>query len=277
MKTFNFNQTGGFKLITEVLSGLQDAYSIFSGVAKMAGEKAIVSGCEDLGVTVGDGLVVIGGETLEFKGGVKQNTVIIKEENTGATFEDGSIKPFEKYRYATFGYSGTAFNWADFKRVTPLNALEDRITALEKMTAPIRSGGGRMLWCKPANLIPPGWVADDGWEKLAPVGLDPLNPAFDEVGKIGGEEKHTLTIGELPQHRFKLFGYGGINSPRLIDNPNGVASVVGDSPIDNEDWNYSITSASGDAGIGNTNELGAGMPHNNMSPYRIVIYIKYVG
>ena len=80
MKTFNFNQTGGFKLTTDILSGLQDAYKIYSGVAKMAGDKAILVGCEDLGTSVADGFVVIAGETLEFKGALKQATVIVKEE-----------------------------------------------------------------------------------------------------------------------------------------------------------------------------------------------------
>lgn len=277
MKKFNFNQTGGFKLITEVLSGIQEAYSIFSGVAKMAGEKAIVSGCDDQGVNVGDGIVVIGGETLEFKGGVKQDTVIIKEEITESQFEDGNMKPFEIYRYATFGFSVNAFDWVDFKRVIPLNTLEERIVRLEKAAAPIIDGGGRVLWMKAANLIPPGWIEDTEFSGRMPVGLDILDDDFNEVGKPGGAKNHILKIGEMPQHRFKIFGSGGINSSRLIDNPNGIAAVVGDSPADNEDWNYSITSASGDAGIGNTNALGANMPHNNMSPFRIVVYIKYVG
>ncbi|GAA4156560.1 hypothetical protein GCM10022217_15680 [Chryseobacterium ginsenosidimutans] len=133
MKTFDFNQTGGLKLVTETLSGLQDAYSIFTGVAKMAGDKAILSGCEDLGTTVTDGYVVIGNETLEFKGAVKQTTVIIKEEITSIQFEDGNLKPFETYRYATFGFSPGAYNWDDFKRVPVLINLPDQISALSTM------------------------------------------------------------------------------------------------------------------------------------------------
>lgn len=277
MKTFDFNQSGGFKLVTEVFAGLQDGYSIFSGVAKMAGEKAIVSGCEDLGTNIGDGIVIINGETLEFKGGVKQPTVIIKEEITSAQYEDGTMKPFETYRYATFGYSVNAFNWVDFKRVTPLNTLEERISKLEKAAAPIIDGGARVLWMKPANTIPAGWAEDTDFSGRMPVGLNLLDPDFDDVGKTGGTKQHTLSIGELPNHRFKVFGGGGVNTTPIASNPNGTAASLSDSPSANEDWNAEITSASGEAFAGNTNALGGNQPHNNMSPYRIVIYIKYVG
>lgn len=130
MKRFNFNQTGGLKLVTETLSGLQDAYSIYTGALKMAGDKAILSGCEELGGTVTDGFVIINGEILEFKGAVKQSTVIIKEEIENIQFEDGSLKPFETYRYATFGFSTSAISWDSFKRVPPLNEIPSQITAL---------------------------------------------------------------------------------------------------------------------------------------------------
>ncbi|PTT43716.1 hypothetical protein DBR28_00050 [Chryseobacterium sp. HMWF028] len=130
MKRFNFNQTGGLKLVTETLSGLQDAYSIYSGALKMAGDKAILSGCEELGGTVTNGFVIINGELLEFKGAVKQDTVIIKEEIDTIQFEDGTLKPFETYRYVTFGYSTAAISWDSFKRVPPLNELPAQLTAL---------------------------------------------------------------------------------------------------------------------------------------------------
>lgn len=131
MRLFNFNQTGGFKLVTDILTKIQTAYSIYNGVAKMAGDKSILSGCEDLGTSVGDGYVVINGELLEFKGALKQATVIIKEEITQADYEDGSLKDFENYRYATFGFSGNAANWDEFKRVPALNTLPTLISNVE--------------------------------------------------------------------------------------------------------------------------------------------------
>ncbi|MGG7468670.1 hypothetical protein [Chryseobacterium arthrosphaerae] len=130
MKRFNFNQTGGLKLVTETLAGIQDAYTIYSGALKMAGDKAILSGCEELGGTVTNGFVLIGDEILEFKGAVKQDTVIIKEEIINSQFEDGSLKPFETYRYVTFGYSANALTWSSFRRVPALIELPSQLAAL---------------------------------------------------------------------------------------------------------------------------------------------------
>jgi len=130
MRRFDFDQTGGFELVTESLSGLQEAYSIYTGALKMAGDRAILSGCEELGGTVTDGFVYINGELLEFKGAVKQDTVIIKEETTTVQFEDGTVKPFETYRYVTFGYSTVSIPWNSFKRVPPLNEIPAQLSAL---------------------------------------------------------------------------------------------------------------------------------------------------
>lgn len=130
MKNFNFNQTGGLKLVTETLAGLQDAYQIYSLALKMAGDKAILSGCDDLGGTVTDGVVMINNELLEFKGAVKQDNVVIKEEIRTLQFEDGTVKPFETYRYATFGFSSNAIAWNSFKRVPVLIDLPEQLATL---------------------------------------------------------------------------------------------------------------------------------------------------
>ncbi|SIT25676.1 hypothetical protein SAMN05421786_11554 [Chryseobacterium ureilyticum] len=276
MKTFNYNQAGGMRLTTERFNELQQAYSIFTGLAGMAGNKAIISGCEDQGTTISDGYVVINGELLEFKSALKQSSVIIKTEVKKLMFENGE-KDFETYRYVTFGFSPDAFIWEDFKRVTALNLLEERISRLEKASAPIINGGARVLWNRPANEIPPGWEEDKDFAGRMPVGLDLNDSDFNEVAKSGGEKKHKLTISEIPKHFFKIFGGSGINTGKIIDNPEYTAACQGDSPVANEDWNYEITSAAGEAYAGKTNTLGNDQEHNNMSPFRIVIYIKYVG
>lgn len=276
MKTFNYNQAGGLKLTTERFAEIQEAYNIYIGLARMAGDKAILSGCEDQGTSISDGYVVINGELLEFKGALKQSTVIIKEEVKKLMFENGE-KDFETYRYATFGFSPNALNWIDFKRVTALNLLEDRISRLEKVSAPILNGGGRILWMRPAKDIPTGYEEDKEFASRMPVGLDLSDPDFDTIGKVGGEKKHKLVMSELPKHSFKLFGGSGIDTAKITNNAEGTAAAQGDSPTANEDWNYEITSTSGEAFAGKTNTLGNDQEHNNMSPYRIVMWIKYVG
>ncbi|WP_185248996.1 phage baseplate protein [Chryseobacterium bernardetii] len=276
MRKFNYNQTGGLRLTTARFDEIQTAYNIFIGLARMAGDKAILSGCDDQGASISDGYVVINGELLEFKGALKQSTVIVKEEVKKLMFENGE-KDFETYRYATFGFSPSGFNWVDFKRVTALNTLEERISRLEKASAPIIKGGARVLWNRPAKDIPDGWEEDKAFAGKMPVGLDTSDSDFDTIGKEGGEKTHTLTIAELPKHYFKIFGGSGIDTAKIMNNTEGTAASQGDSPSANEDWNYEITSSAGEAFAGKTNTLGNNQEHNNMSPYRIVMWIKYIG
>ncbi len=122
MNRINFNQTGGFPLDTNVLGFMQMAYQLFNALGELAGELSILQGCEQIGSTVSDGVVYINGEVLPFKGGYGAN-VIVKSEKHSLPFEDGSSKPVEEVRYATFGMSSTSYKWSDFKRLDNLQKL----------------------------------------------------------------------------------------------------------------------------------------------------------
>ena len=147
MNKINFNQTGGFPLSTNILEAMQSAYAIFNQLGSLAGNKAIISGCEQLGNTVADGVIFLNGEILPFKGGAIGSSVIIKEESESRVFEDGATKPVIFKKYATFGSSlpEKTFVWADFKSIknlislaqekaekTALKTAEDKIAELEK-------------------------------------------------------------------------------------------------------------------------------------------------
>jgi len=147
MNKINFNQTGGFPLSTNILDAMQSAYAIFNQLGSLAGNKAIISGCEQLGNTVADGVIFLNGEILPFKGGAIGTSVIIKEESESRVFEDGATKPVIFKKYATFGSStpDKTFVWADFKPIknlislaqekaekTALKTAEDKIAELEK-------------------------------------------------------------------------------------------------------------------------------------------------
>ena len=62
MNKINFNQTGGFPLSANILYAMQSAYAIFNQLGSLAGNKAIISGCEQLGNTVADGGIFLNGE-----------------------------------------------------------------------------------------------------------------------------------------------------------------------------------------------------------------------
>ena len=147
MNKINFNQTGGFPLSTNILDAMQSAYAIFNQLGSLAGNKAIISGCEQLGNNVADGVIFLNGEILPFKGGAIGTSVIIKEESESRVFEDGATKPVIFKKYATFGSSTPekTFTWAEFKSIknlislaqekaekTALKTAEDKIAELEK-------------------------------------------------------------------------------------------------------------------------------------------------
>ena len=116
MNTINFNQVGGFPFSTNILAKLQTAFSIFNALGNIVGELTIISGCEVAGDNVGNGIVYFNGEVLEFRGGLAQTKVIIKEDVESLLFENQNSYPVVKTRYATFGTGVGAINWVDFKR-----------------------------------------------------------------------------------------------------------------------------------------------------------------
>lgn len=67
----------------------------------------------------------------------------------------------------------------------------------------------------------------------------------DEIGEVGGEENHTLTIGEMPSHSHRL------DATIVPSDPVGVEPTLG----------YSAVS------LLQTRSEGGGNSHNNMPPY----------
>ncbi|MBF2708791.1 hypothetical protein [Flavobacterium soyangense] len=259
MNTMNFGNTGGFPMSTRILDELQTAFSIFNALGAIAGDKTIISGCVTTGSIVSPGVVCINGEVLEFRGGTAQTKVKIVEVVENLLFEDNISKPVIKTRYVTFGTGVGAMDWVDFKAGFPtknIDTLVARITALEARplvgNIPIDLIA---LWGRPANEIPPLWVEYIGLAGRTPVGFSATDADFDVVGKVGGAKSKTLSIGNLPKHKFtyKKAVPGRGYKPENTDFPLG-----------------SLQDA-------DTNELGNDESFSLLNPYRVVHFIQYKG
>lgn len=256
MNKSKFIQTGGYPLKAERLQEQETAYSIFNSLGALAGNLTIISGCTVIGSNVGDGFVYIDGELLEFKGGAFDNnsTVIIIEEAVNRAFKNGLIKQVYAIRYATFGTAENSWPWASFKAVDAMSVMMNRLDTIEKKTAVFQTGGGMVLWNKPAIDIPAGWQEVVNWRGRIPVGLDPIQSEFDEIGEIGGAKNKTLSIDEIPSHThgFRAYVQSGSNS-----------GSGGEAAGFFEDKQTTAT--------------GGGQQFSLMNPYRVVLFIEFIG
>lgn len=285
MNNLKFMQTGGVPFTNDVAAEFEKAYKIFNAYGAIAGDKTIISGCVVTGESVSDGFIYVAGELFYFEGGYVSEKIALHEDVVEKVFEDQVSRGLIYVRTLKFSNAiENVWNWSDFKRIDTILALMTRLDALEASQtitnaklAIFTQGGVVFPWFKDISEIPEGFAPVWNIKGRTIVGLDPNDTDFDTVGKLFGDKKHTLTVSELPNHRFSLFGGDGINTTQINQNPNGTAASVFDSPSANSDWNGAITTAAGEASFGKTNYLGNNQPHNNVQPSIVAHYIEWVG
>lgn len=279
MNKQNFNQSFGFPFQTETLDEMQKAYSIFNALGGLAGNLSVISGCIITGSIVSDGAVFIDGEVIEFRGGTIASNVIIVENVTAQEFGDGSEREVLFERYATFGAGLNSIPWADFKRPkntndltiekaeqSAINALVNRIVALEARPAANVPVGLVAIWGLPLTSIPTGWVEHTPLRGRTAVGKDPAydislntdqtNFNLNTLDSTGGTREHKLTIAQMPKHGHNVKSYAG-------DFENNIS--------------LNINSPTNGPSSEKTSETGGDGVHPNMQPYRVVEFIRYIG
>lgn len=134
MNKLDVNQVGGFPLTTRILDELQKILAVFNGLGGIAGDKTILYGCGVTGSTASDGIVYVNGEVFEFRGGIVQTKVIIKEDKENLIFENNESKTVIRTRYVTFGSGVGAMDWADFKKPFETKELEAALAGKTDLT-----------------------------------------------------------------------------------------------------------------------------------------------
>lgn len=81
-----------------------------------------------------------------------------------------------------------------------------------------------------------------------------------EKGSTGGEEMHTLTVKEIPEH-----------SHTVTINTKGFPDGQNDTSDNDRYWRSSATYGNNTAP--STDNTGGGNPHNNMPPYYVLVFI----
>ena len=264
MNKANFITTGGYPLKAERLQELETAYRIFNSLGALAGNLTIISGCETIGTTVKDGFVYINGELLEFKAASVTGTskVMIIEQAINRPFKNGVIKQVYTIRYATFGTAETSWAWSDFKRPAPTKTIPEdlltRLEALEKKSAVFQAGGGMVLWNKPVADIPQGWQEVVNWRGRMPVGWDTSQTEFNALGKTGGSKTKKLSLSELPKFTVTGTAAGPYTGTNIGGGFKGGDNAFKQRPF-------------------TANSVGGDGTFSIMNPYRVVIFIEYIG
>ena len=134
MNLLDFSKLHSLPLSASTLKFMQEMMLQIMALSSLGGINYVLSGCTVTGSNVSDGVVVVNGEVLPFKGGTAGTYVVIVDTPTNRNFGDGTINPYYHVRYATFGTNtnpALQYAWADFEHNDASNALIKRMRLAE--------------------------------------------------------------------------------------------------------------------------------------------------
>ena len=103
-KQLDLTQLGGLYAYQNTLAYMQEGYGgALDALAAGLGQRYVLSGCVDSGLSVGDGWVIIDGVIMPFVGGVKPGSPQVKVNNviSKELYDDGNLKDFYFTKYAS--------------------------------------------------------------------------------------------------------------------------------------------------------------------------------
>lgn len=279
MNKQDFNIINGFPMNQAALDRMQSSWWILNAFGNIVGDKTIISGCTGTS-TVSNGVVYVNGELFEFRGGVQQSTVYIKEDISYLVYKDNNSYPAVKTRYVTFGTGVGQMDWADFKRGFETknipSDLNDRLTIIEKKLAIFQPGGVVFPWFKPVADIPAGFQEVVDIRGRTIIGYDPAQDEFKPIGKKAGSKTQSLTKANLAEHDHFEFADETVDAGLVISATNQPVKEGYNAGGDGNQ-NYRIRGTNNPATVGKTSKVGNGEAFSILNPYAIAAYIEYIG
>lgn len=254
----NFEAKDRFPLSTQALTFMQDMVMATAQLTLIGGDNYILSGCTITGNNVSDGIIVINGEIMPFKGGSVIDTITIIEEiiqvsANGLTFENARVRRHAKF--AT-GSGANYYPWTNFKPLKTNKQLAEATATVKYVDdeiAKIQAGsiptGVIVMWAGEEKDIPGGWALCDGRQlsdgKRIPdlrgkfiVGYNSADTDYKKNGNTGGNKEITLTTDNLPKHQHDFHDYffsEGTWNNHGADGTDSVSrSIIGSAKTDNE-------------------------------------------
>lgn len=288
----NFEAKDRYPLSTQALTFMQDMVMATARLALIGGDHYILSGCAVSGNNVADGVIVIHGEVMPFKGGTVVPTITIVEEvvqvsANGLTFENARTKRYAKFATGT---GANYYSWANFKQLQTNKQLEEAkatVKYVDDAIAGIQAGsiptGVIVMWSGSVSDIPKGWQLCDnsvipGTTKRTPdlrgrfvVGFNNDDSDYKTVGKIGGEKQVAIEEKHLPKHKHSLKDY-------CFRESWDVSGFDGYDLVGKGDGNQGIDNNSNKLYYKNhdTNETGQNVAHENRPPYYVLAFLMKI-
>jgi hypothetical protein len=260
----------------EPYNGLPDnnsnGYQLYDSLMSLAGKNDLVKDLTSTATTLSVPFKVSAlknEEAITFKSTFDSVNTINLVSGTDGSFKPltilGTWKNGQFVRLINYQNVVTAVGLYDSQIVPNLAQTIETITntfdSLTKIISVFQVGGGMILWNKPVNIIPNGWREVENWRGRIPVGLDETQNEFNILGKTGGTKTHILTLNEMPAHNHN---YEDIANNSAGGSPGPEGGYDGGN---NRFHSRNLT----------TSSKGGNEAHNNLPPYRVALFIEYVG
>jgi microcystin-dependent protein len=293
MNRAEFLQPGGFPLNTNTLNFIQDSFTLLQELVGLAGDRTIVRGCIQTGSNVSDGVIILNGELLPFKGGALSTSVVVVEEKEEKTFEDGISREIYKNRFMRFGSGGNSIPWSDFVRLKDLKTFrqlphqvssainEDKADQLATSRAlkllndkigglSIVPTGVVVMWSGALNNIPEGFALCDGQNGTPNLRNRFIVGAGDEysVGITGGAKEVELNTSQIPAHTHLIMANAIATNDTVSSGTQMAKTRTGGGRSD-----ANLGGVSNPALVGKSSSVGGGDPHENRPPYYSLAFI----